>query len=99
VLNLLNDLQKELGFAYLFISHDLTIVQHVCDRVAVMYRGRIIETADTALLWQNPKEDYTRALLAAAPIPDPARARRRRIGHGGPTLPLPEGAEPRPAEP
>jgi peptide/nickel transport system ATP-binding protein len=76
IVNLLKSLQAELGFACLFISHDLSVVRRVCDRVAVMYLGRIVETGDTASLWERPRHPYTQALLAAAPVADPARRRR-----------------------
>jgi len=76
IVNLLGSLQRELGFACLFISHDLSVVRRVCDRVAVMYLGRIVETAPTAELWRRPRHPYTHALLAAAPVPDPTRRRR-----------------------
>ena len=71
VLNLLLDLQQRLGLAYLFISHDLGVVRHLADRVAVMYLGRIVETADTDTLFARPAHPYTRALLSAAPRPEP----------------------------
>jgi oligopeptide transport system ATP-binding protein len=72
VINLLLDLQSELGLTYLFIAHDLHLVQHVCTRVAVMYLGRIVELAKTAQLFASPQHPYTRALLSAVPEPDPA---------------------------
>ena len=78
VLNLLNDLQDELGLSYLFIAHNLAVVEHFCDRIAVMYLGRIVELADRETLYRNPMHPYTRALLSAAPMPDP-KAQRRRI--------------------
>jgi oligopeptide/dipeptide ABC transporter ATP-binding protein len=71
ILNLLQDLQAELGLTYLFISHDLNVVEHLADRVAVMYLGRIVENAPAAELFADPKHPYTRALLAANPVPDP----------------------------
>ena len=71
VINLLQDLQQELGLTYLFIAHDLSVVKHLCDRVAVMYVGKIAELGETASLFSDPKHPYTRALLAAVPNPDP----------------------------
>jgi peptide/nickel transport system ATP-binding protein len=71
VINLMADLQTQLGLAYLFIAHDLTLVRHVCRRVAVMYRGQIMEMAETEELFRNPLHPYTRRLIEAIPIPDP----------------------------
>jgi ABC-type oligopeptide transport system ATPase subunit len=71
VVNLLMDLQERLRLTYLFIAHDLRLVQHICSRVAVMYRGRILETGATADLFRHPAHPYTRALLSAIPVPDP----------------------------
>jgi peptide/nickel transport system ATP-binding protein/oligopeptide transport system ATP-binding protein len=84
VLELLGELRERLGLAYLFISHDLSVVRHICDRVAVMYLGRIVETGPTTEVFANPRHPYTRALLSAAPIPDPRvqRARQRIVLHG-----------------
>jgi oligopeptide/dipeptide ABC transporter ATP-binding protein len=73
ILNLLKSLQAEFKLTYLFISHNMAVVRQVCDRIAVMYLGRIIETAETERLYTSPKHPYTRALLSSVPIPDPVR--------------------------
>lgn len=75
ILNLMGDLQSRRGHAYLFISHDLTVVRHVSRRIAVMYLGAIVETAPTEKLFETPGHPYTRALLASVPVPDPAQRR------------------------
>jgi ABC-type oligopeptide transport system ATPase subunit len=77
VVNLLMDLQAQLKLTYLFIAHDLRLVEHICGRVAVMYLGRIVELAETAKLFAAPQHPYTRALLSAIPVPDPDAPRRR----------------------
>jgi ABC-type oligopeptide transport system ATPase subunit len=77
VVNLLMDLQARLGLTYLFIAHDLRLVRHICTRVAVMYRGRIVEMGPTAAIFDATAHPYTRALLSAVPVPDPAATRRR----------------------
>jgi len=77
VVNLLMDLQQQLKLTYLFIAHDLRLVEHICSRVAVMYLGRIVEMGPTASIFEAPQHAYTRALLSAIPIPDPDAPRRR----------------------
>lgn len=87
ILNLLEDLQEEFGLTYLFIAHDLSVVRHICDRVAVMYLGHIMEIGDTEELFQNPKNPYTYSLLSAIPDPDPTSTRRRVTLRGTPPSP------------
>ena len=77
IINLLEDLREEFGLTYLFIGHDLSVVRHLCHRVAVMYLGRIVEVADSDTLFEHPRHPYTRALLAAVPVPDPATEMQR----------------------
>jgi peptide/nickel transport system ATP-binding protein/oligopeptide transport system ATP-binding protein len=90
VLNLLLELQQDLGLSYLFIAHDLAVVKHISDRVAVMYLGKIVELADADAIYQRPKHAYTKALLSAIPEPDPTLVKKR--------VPL-EGDVPSPIDP
>ena len=78
ILNLLKDLQRDLGLAYLFVAHDLAVVRTMSDRIAVMNKGKIVELGPAEQVYANPREDYTKALLAAVPVPDPRRMRERK---------------------
>jgi oligopeptide/dipeptide ABC transporter ATP-binding protein len=78
ILNLLKDLQKERKLAYLFISHDFSVVRHLCSRISVMYLGRVVEAADSETLFNDPQHPYTEALLSAVPVPDPSIEKRRK---------------------
>ena len=82
ILNLLKDLQKSMGLSYLFIAHDLAVVEHISDRVAVMYVGKVVEVAETGALFQKPLMPYTEALLSSVPLPDPNRTAGRIVLKG-----------------
>ena len=88
IINLLQDLQKEFGLTLLFVAHDLSVIKHICDRIAVMYLGKIVETATKKELFNNPKHPYTRALLSAIPIPDPKLRKRGEILTGDVPSPI-----------
>jgi oligopeptide transport system ATP-binding protein len=82
IVNLLADLQDELGLTYLFVAHDIGVVRHISDRIAVMHEGRIVEEGTADEVCESPRDDYTRQLIAAVPIPDPRESRARRASAG-----------------
>jgi ABC-type oligopeptide transport system ATPase subunit len=83
IINLLTDLQKEFGLSFLFISHDMSVIQHVCRRIAVMYKGKIVEAGDRDQILSAPQHPYTQSLLSAVPIADPTRRKKRIVFKGG----------------
>ena len=88
ILNLLLDLQSEFGLAYLFIAHDLAVVKHISDRIAIMYLGQIVETASAGTVYQDPRHPYTQSLISAIPVPDPTMKKERIILSGDVPSPI-----------
>ncbi|MEE8142611.1 MAG: ABC transporter ATP-binding protein, partial [Planctomycetota bacterium] len=88
IINILMELQEEFQLSYLFIAHDLAVVEHISDRVAVMYLGKIVEQASAKQLYENPRHPYTRALLSAVPDPDPRQSRKRTVLTGDVPTPI-----------
>jgi oligopeptide/dipeptide ABC transporter ATP-binding protein len=88
ILNLLVDLQREFSLSYLFIAHDLAVVKHVSDRVAIMYLGKIVETADSETIYRDARHPYTQSLISAIPVPDPHRHAKRQILQGDVPSPI-----------
>jgi oligopeptide/dipeptide ABC transporter ATP-binding protein len=88
IINLLMDLQKEFDLSYIIIAHDLAVVEHICDRIVVMYLGKVVESGTYADLYTDPKHPYTQALLSAVPVPDPDRKRQRMILTGDVPSPI-----------
>jgi len=88
ILNLLMELQRDLGLSYLFISHDLAVVKHISDRIAIMYLGKIVELGESGAIYKNPRHPYTKALLSAIPMPDPTHVPDRQILEGDVPSPI-----------
>ena len=88
ILNLLNDLQQEFKLSYLFIAHDLAVVKHISDRVAIMYLGNVVETADSESIYREPRHPYTQSLISAIPVPDPHRKVQRQVLTGDVPSPI-----------
>ncbi|HVM97677.1 MAG TPA: ABC transporter ATP-binding protein, partial [Candidatus Acidoferrales bacterium] len=88
IINLMQDLQEEMGLTYVFIAHDLRVVEHISHRVAIMYLGKIVELADSAEIYRNPRHPYTRALLSAVPNTDPKEKHERMVLPGDVPSPI-----------